>query len=182
MTPSKSMLNVKRLDFAKLDLRDALDLAILIEDEAEERYQQFAKLVGGRYAGDASDVFKMMAQNEAKHGAQLAERRKKLFKGQKRRVTRDMLFDAEAPDWGKPRTFMSAREAMEVALDSEVKAYEFFHLALKHVKDRHVKKLFEELKGEEKAHQALIKKKMRGLPVGPDVLDAEADEPGSDAG
>jgi len=46
------------IDFAKLHLRDALDMAILIEEEARDRYQEFARTVGGRYAGDAAEVFR----------------------------------------------------------------------------------------------------------------------------
>jgi rubrerythrin len=170
------------IDFSKLSLQDALDLAILIEEEAKERYEEFSRLVGGRYPGDADEAFREMAKNEAKHGEELAERRKKLFKGAKRRVDRSMLDDVEAPDRGKPRVFMSPRQAFEVALESEVKAYDFFAEALKHVKDRGVKKLFEELKGEEKKHQAYLKRKIKKLPPGPDVEESAADEPGSDAG
>ncbi len=170
------------IDFAKLDLRDALDLAILIEEEARERYQEFTKLVGGRYPGDAADVFARMAENEAKHHAELAAQRKKLFARQKVRVTRDQLDDVEAPDRGKPRVFMSARQAMEVALESEEKAYDFFAAALKHVKDAKVKKLFTELKAEEQKHKKLLQTRLAKLPKGPDVEESEADEPGSDAG
>jgi rubrerythrin len=170
------------IDFARLELRDALDLAILVEEEAKERYEQFAKLVGGRQEGDASDVFRMMAGYEAKHGAQLAERRRKLFGDQPSRVSRTMLDDVEAPDHGKPRVFMSARQAMEVALSSEEKAYDFFVEALEHVKDRDVRKLFEELRDEEVEHKKLLQGRLSGLPAGPDVEESEADEPGSDAG
>lgn len=170
------------IDFSKLSLQDALDLAILVEEEAKERYEEFARLVGGRYPGDADAAFLEMAGNEARHGQELAERRKKLFKGAKRRVDRSMLDDVEAPDRGKPRVFMSPRQAFEVALESEQKAHDFFAEALKHVKDRGVKKLFEELRDEEKKHQAWLKKKIAKLPTGPDVEEAAADEPGSDAG
>jgi len=170
------------IDFGKLDLRDALDLAILIEEEARERYTEFTKLVGGRYEGDAADVFRRMAENEAKHGAELAARRKELFGDAPRRVSRDLLDDVEAPDRGKPRTFMSPRQAMEVALESEEKAHDFFAEALKHVSDAKVKKLFEELKAEEKEHRALLRRKLGKMPEGPDVEESEADAPGSDAG
>jgi len=167
----------QELDFAKLTLQDALDLAILIEAEAEERYKEFAKIVGGRYQGDAGDAFLFMAENEAKHGQQLVARRKKLFGGKRRRVTRDMIDDVEAPDRGKPRVYMSPRQAFEVALESEVKAHDFFAEAVKHVKDAKVKRLFEELRKEEKTHQAYLKRKIKKLPPGPDVEESEADEP-----
>ena len=172
----------QKIDFSKLTLKDALDLAILIEEEAKDRYESFAKLVGGRYKGDADEVFKTMAGYEAKHGAELASRRAKLFGDQPRTVTRDLIEDVEAPDTGQPRVFMSPRQAFEVALRSEDKAYDYFDAALKHVKDADVRKLFEELRAEVVQHQQYIRKAMAGLPEGPDVEEAEADAPGSDAG
>ncbi|HVP65955.1 MAG TPA: ferritin family protein [Anaeromyxobacteraceae bacterium] len=172
----------QKIDFAKLSLKDALDLAILIEDEAKERYEEFTKVVGGRYKGDAADVFRTMVGYEARHGAALAERRKKIFGNAPSAVSADALDDAEAPDRGAPRVYMSARQAMEVALKSEEKAFDYFDSALKFVKDPDVKKLFEELRAEEVQHQEYIKKALASLPPGPDVEEADADEPGSDAG
>jgi rubrerythrin len=170
------------LDVKKLTLKDALDLAILVEEEAANRYLELSKSVGGRYQGDASDMFKMMIKNEAKHMKQLKDKRKKLFKGQRRVVTRDMLFDVEAPDYGAIRFNMSARQALEVALASEEKAHDFFAAASKAVKDPKVKKLFLELKEEEREHKVLLKKRIAKLPKGADVEIADIDEPGSDAG
>jgi rubrerythrin len=170
------------IDFAKLDLRDALDLAILVEEEARERYQEFEQLVGGRYPGDAADVFRTMAANEVKHGEQLAERRRALFGDAPRRVSRDLLDDAEAPDRGKPRVFMSPRQAMEVAIESEEKAQAFFAEAARHTGDPAVRALFEELRDEEGEHRKLLKSRIRKYPAGPDVEEADADAPGSDPG
>jgi rubrerythrin len=170
------------IDFAKLTLKDALDLAILIEEEARGRYEEFARLVGGRYKGDADEVFKNMAVYEAKHRDELKARRQKLFGSAPVTVSIDALDDVEAPDRGQPRVFMSPRQAMEVALVSEEKAWTFFDDALKHVKDADVRKLFEDLRAEEKQHQEYVKKAMATLPPGPDVEEEEADAPGSDAG
>ncbi len=170
------------IQIASLSLQDALDLAILMEEEARQRYDDFAGQVGGRYAGDASDMFRMMAGFEAKHGKELQERRRKLFADAPCRLTLDMLDDFEAPDRGKPRVFMGARQAMEVALSSEEKAYDFFQAAMKHVSDPTVRVLFEELGREELAHQELVKQQLAKLPPGPDLDDDEADEPGTDPG
>src|SRR6266498_1371960 len=108
------------IDFRTLNLQDALDLAIAIEEEAKERYDEFVRQVGGgRYGGDAADMFRTMAGYEERHGAELSDRRRELFGSAPRRITKEALDDAEAPDRGKPRVFMSGREAMEVALSSE---------------------------------------------------------------
>ena len=170
------------IDFASLSLQDALDLAIRIEEEAQERYQSFTTQVGGRYAGDASDMFRMMAGNEARHRAELAERRAQLFGDAPRRISPDAVEDVEAPDVSAPRVFMSARQALEVALASEEKAYDYFTAALEHVRDPDVRKLFTELQGEELKHQRLVREKIEKLPLGPDLDEEDADEPGSDAG
>jgi rubrerythrin len=169
-------------DYASLSLMDALDLAILVEEEARERYEEFARIVGGRYKGDAADMFRLMASYEQKHGSELAARRTQLFGDAPRNLTRDALYEIEAPDRNKPRVFMSARQAMEVALDSEEKAGAFFQEAAKHVQNAEVKKLFEELHQEELQHQRLVRERLAALPPGPDVEEDEADEPGSDAG
>jgi rubrerythrin len=170
------------LDLARLDLRDALDLSIHMEEEARQRYEEFAKLVGGRYPGDAAETFKQMASYEALHGSQLAARRKELFKDQPSRMSLDMLDDLEAPDRGAPRVFMSPRQALEVALAAEQKAFAFFDSALKHVKDQSVQTLFRELRDEEQEHQQILSSKLKKLPKGPDLTEEEADAPGSDGG
>lgn len=178
-TPSE--VNVA-IDFSRLELKDALDLAILVEQEARERYETFSRIVGGRYAGDAADMFREMARNEAKHETQLAERRKTAFGDAPRVVSRAMFEDVEAPEVTKPRVFMSARQAMEVALQSEEKAWEFFDKALAHVKDPYVKVLFQELRGEEAQHAAMVRARLEKLPAGPDLEEEDADEPGTDPG
>jgi rubrerythrin len=171
-----------RIDFSGFDLRDALDLAVLVEEEAQRRYEEFSRLVGGRYPGDAAEVFRTMAGNEAKHGAQLADRRRKLFGDAPRRVSPDLLDDAEAPDRGKPRVFMSARQAVEVAIESEEKAYQFFEASARAVDDPDVRKLFQELQREEELHRAFLVEKLAKLPKGPDLEEEDADQPGSDPG
>lgn len=170
------------IDFRSLDLRDALDLAILVEEEARDRYEEFVRIVGGRYRGDASDVFRVMAANEAKHRAELVARRRALFGDAPRRLSQELLDDVEAPDRGQPRTFLSARQAVEVALASEEKAEEFFAAAARAVSDPTVRTLFEELRGEEVHHAELLRRRLSDYAPGPDVEDDEADEPGSDAG
>ncbi len=161
-----------QLDFSKLNLQDALDMAVLIEKEAEERYLWFVDLLGEHYTGDAADFFKTMAGYERRHGEELAERRRALFGDAPARITADMIEDVEAPDSGKPRANMSPRHAMNVAMESEIKAYEFFNNALPGIQDTSVRKLFEELRDEETEHQDLLKVQMAKYP---DSLDPDVD-------
>jgi rubrerythrin len=167
-----------RIDFASLSLMDALDLAVLIEEEAKERYEEFAAQMDQHRTPDAARFFRLMAVNEAKHGMELAERRAQLFGDAARTVTRAMIFDVEAPDFDEARAFMSPRQAMKAALASEVKAHAFFVAALPTLKDAKVRALFEELRDEEVEHQALVKAELAKLPPDSGLSDDDfVDEP-----
>jgi len=166
------------IDFGALTLQDALDLAILVEEEAEERYLEFVDQMEKHHTRDAAQFFAAMAGNERRHGEELRARRRALFGNAPIRMKRSMLWDVEAPDYDQPRAFMSARQAMSVALASETKAHEFFVRAIPHLADPEVKRLFQELRDEEVLHQSLVREAMRGLPEEkePDPGDYE-DEP-----
>jgi rubrerythrin len=166
------------IDFASLSLQDALDLAILVEEEAQERYLEFVDQMEQHHTPEAARFFAMMARNEQKHGEELSARRHSLFGDAPRCVKRSMLWDVEAPDYDQPRALMSARQAMDVALASEKKAHEFFVQAIPHLGDPEVKRLFQELRDEEVLHQSLVREAMRSLPGArePDASDYE-DEP-----
>jgi erythrin-vacuolar iron transport family protein len=165
-----------KLDFSTLDLMDALDLAILIEAEALERYKFFVEQIGRRYAVDAASIFETMATNEEKHGRQLGDRRKKLFGDKPRRVSSTAIFDVEAPEFGAPRWNMSPLKAFQLALASEEKAYGFYDEAIKHVTDSTVRELFAELRDEETEHVRMVKDAIKALPPGSDVdLENEDD-------
>ncbi|MBT3218040.1 MAG: ferritin family protein [Proteobacteria bacterium] len=149
------------VDFAKLNLMDALDLAILIEIEALERYQLFAKQLG---AGDAGNVFSTMAESEAKHAKDLSERRESLFGNAPVNVSQSDIYDVEAPDVGSPRWNMSELNALNLALNSEEKAFTFYDQALPHVENGEVRQLFHDLRAEEVEHVELVKSIIAKLP------------------
>jgi rubrerythrin len=153
-----------RLDYSKLTLMDALDLAALIEIEAYKRYTQFAERLGSRDSGDAGAVFESMAVNESKHGDQLAERRLALFGDAPPVVKIDDIFDVEAPDFGAPSMNMSPLSAYQLALSSEKKAFEFYGQALRYVNQPDVKALFEELRDEEAEHVRMLEEIIAKLP------------------
>ncbi len=153
-----------RVDFSKLTLMDALDLASLIEVEAFQRYQLFAAQLGHRDPNDAASVFRSMAVNEKKHGEQLAERRRALFGDAPATVKLDDLFDVEAPDVGSPRWNMSPRKALELSLAAEKKAFAFYDEALPSVKQPDVKALFLDLRDEEAEHIHMVEAIIAKLP------------------
>jgi erythrin-vacuolar iron transport family protein len=150
-----------RVDFPTLSLMDALDLAILIEEEAYQRYTNFSSQIG---PADAGLFFKSMAENEAKHGKELLERRKVLFGDAFTRVDISDLFDVEAPEVGSIRRTMSVLQAFEVAVSAERKAYGYFDQALPQITDPDVHALFVELRDEEKEHIRMVQEAMEKLP------------------
>jgi rubrerythrin len=89
-----------------------------------------------------------------------------------------MLWDVEAPDYDQTRAFMTVRQAMQAALQSEEKAHAFFVAALPQVDDPKVQALFAELREEEILHQNLVRHELAKLAADP-VVDPEdfVDEP-----
>ena len=156
------------IDFGNLTLKNALDLAILVEEEAEERYREFVHQMETHHSPGVARFFRFMAVTEAKHGEELAERRQKLFGDAPREVERSMIFDVEAPEFYRTRAFMSVEEALDLAKDAENKAYEFFDKALPQIDDTTVRELFVELRGEEIEHIELVEKVRAKVETEPD--------------
>ena len=154
-----------RLDLSKLSLMDALDLATLIEMEAYQRYKMFASQLGHTGGYDAGAFFASMAENEAKHGQELEERRKALFGDTPMNVTLDDLFDVEAPEMGAAHRGMSTLQAFEVGLAAEKRAYDFYDVALTGITNAEVKELFTELRDEETEHVEMLREAMAKLPA-----------------
>lgn len=145
------------IDFDGLSLRDTLDLAIYVEEEAKERYEDFAQQMDAHHTPEVAEFFRFMAANELKHAEKLSAQRGSLFGSEARTADTSMLFDVEAPNFDAARAFMSVRAALDVALESEVKAYAFYDAALPDISDPGVKELFTELREEEKRHMELVK-------------------------
>ncbi len=172
------MASKQTLDFTTLDLRDALDLAILIEEEARDRYEELADQMENQHTGDAAKFFRQMIRNEARHGEELIARRRELVGNAPRRVDRSLLWEVEAPGYETVRAFMTLREALNVALEAEVKAHDFFDEALKHPMADPVRNLFTELKDEEVVHRDLVRQQLARLSADPEMTAEDiADEP-----
>ncbi len=157
-------MNTKGIDFDRLDLRDALDLAVLIEEEARDRYEELAEQMALHHTRDAARFFLFMQRNEERHRAELAGRRETLFGQQPVTVHREMIFDVEAPDYDEVRAGMPMRCAFALALHSEQRAWGFFDQLVSRLTDPAVRQLFEELRAAEVQHQDLVRREMERLP------------------
>ena len=153
------------IDFATLSLRDALDLAVLVEEEARDRYEELAAQLILHHTPEAAGFFTKMMRMEELHRKQLFDHRAKLFGGQPNTLRREMIFEVEAPAYDEVRMNMTHRQALEVALRSEQKAHEFFQSAIRTLASAEVKKIFEELCEEEVVHQRLVEAELAKLPL-----------------
>jgi len=109
--------------------------------------------------------FATMAENEAKHGQELEERRKAMFGDAPVQLTLDDLYDVEAPDMGAPHRGMSTLQAFEIGVAAEKKAYDFYDMALPGITDTDVRELFTELRDEEAEHVEMLRDAMTRLPA-----------------
>jgi erythrin-vacuolar iron transport family protein len=150
-----------RLDFATLTLRGALDFAVTIEEDAEERYREFARQVADPAV---AAFFREMVVSEGKHRRQLESRRAVLFRHQPRRFERLADAEGEAPPPDEVPATTSARQAIGLALRAEVRAWDFYDQAIPHVRDPDVRAFFEELRAEEVEHQQLLNDLLAKLP------------------
>lgn len=172
------MQKTRSIDWSNITLRDALDLAILIEEEAKDRYDEFVDQMEIHHNDEAVRFFRFMRHNEEKHQHQLEERRAARYGDEPRVVRREMIFDIEAPDYDEVRGYMTVREALETALRAEQKAHAFFVEALGNLADPEVRALFEDLKLEEIEHENLVRKEIAKLaPDGRWTTEDFADDP-----
>lgn len=166
------------IDFNALSIQDVLDLAILIEEEARERYLEFADQMAIHHTGPAADFFKKMAAIERTHAERLGQRRRAMFGDAPFAADRSLVIDVEAPEYQEVRAFMSTQDALDVAFQAEVKAYDFYDGALHTVEDAAVRELFEDLRSQERQHQAMIQGFKERLGEGSDFdPDDFVDEP-----
>jgi rubrerythrin len=154
------------IDFSSLSIKDALDLAILVEDEAQERYRELAEVLEAHDTPEAAKFFRFMVTCEAKHGDELRAKRQELFGDQTSCVDRSMLWDVEAPGYESARAFMTLHDALAVALAAEKKAFEFFDGALPEVEDPEVRELFTDLRQEEVEHMQMVRQQMKSAGQG----------------
>src|SRR5512135_38927 len=99
------------IDFANLDLRGAFDMAIMIEEDAQLRYEQLCRLIPDDVDGPGA-VFRMMARAESRHRSELEARRHVLFRGARRIAISVLDEGVESPDVDDGDLPTTAREAL----------------------------------------------------------------------
>src|SRR5689334_5760594 len=151
-------------DVTTLDVRSALDFAIMVEEDAQLGYERLASAIGDD-PGGAGAVCRMMAANEARHRRQLEARRDALASGSPPRIAVSIMDAAgvEAPAGADEALPPTTRAALAVALDAERRAPAFYRSAAARATDPESRALFEDLTREEEEHAALLLKKIAAL-------------------
>jgi rubrerythrin len=147
------------LDFSKLSGTDVLDMAIAIEDEAQIYYEQLADWVG-EDKQEVSDFFRRMAVRERRHHDQIVVHRQRLFGDAPESNADKVSWAVEMPDFYKVPDDVTLRQAFDIAMESETRAYDFYNGALEYKIDDNVTELFEGLRQAEADHQRLLREEM----------------------
>jgi rubrerythrin len=148
------------VDFSKMDGRDALDIAIVIEDEAQLAYEHLAEWVQGDGNTDAAEFFSRMAVREKRHKTEISERRKELYGDAPTRHDEDAPWEAEVPDYESLGREVSLEEAFNVAMGAETRAHDFYAEAIDYIEDQTVVELFDWLRKAEIEHQRMLTEEM----------------------
>jgi rubrerythrin len=143
-------------DFSRLDARDTLDIAIVIEDEAKLAYEHLAEWVRSDGNAEAADFFERMADLEERHKQAIVARRELLFGDAPVRHDEAAPWQAEVPDYEALGREVGIEDAFDVAIDAETRAHDFYNGALDYVDDPQIVELFEWLKKAEIEHKRLI--------------------------
>ncbi len=153
-----------QVDFSKLDAMDFLDLAIEVEKEARDHYHQLRGWVATEEGSDALVAFfDEMAGRELKHQQELEEQRREIFGDAPPRRADVAVWDVEAPDYDAISTKPTLREALEMALDMETRAFRYYTEAKEYVSDARILAILDGFRRAEAEHQRLVKNQLNAL-------------------
>ena len=146
-----------QVDFSRLDEQDVLDLAIQVEQEAEDGYLQLADWVGSDGNREASEFFVRMAGFEARHRQRLAARRQERFGDAPARHSAKAAWEVEQPDYAKIGRSVDLAQAFELGMEAERRAGEYYSEALAYASDSDVIELFRALAKAEEDHLRMLR-------------------------
>lgn len=150
-------------DFSMLKPMDILDLAIFVEEEAQEHYEQLASWVKDPSDPKVPAFLAKMAGLEALHRRQLAELREKKFGSTPANYSSNIAWEVEMPDYEKLGDTLSLAQALELAVDSEERAYQYYTEAKEYFSDEESLDLLEKLRLSELEHKRMLEEEIARL-------------------
>lgn len=152
------------VDFSKLDAMDFLDVAIEVEREAQEHYEQLVEWMTAVSDPAVVEFFTAMAGREARHREHLVVQRQEMF-GERppQHEIGKVPWQVEAPDFASVRDDMTLRQALEMSLAMEVRAHDYYAEAKEYARDARVEELLEGFRLAELEHQRLVRAELAKL-------------------
>ena len=145
-----------QVDFSRLDQQDVLDLAIQVEQEAEDSYLQLADWVGSDGNREASEFFTRMAGFEARHRQQLVSRRQELFGDAPPRHSSKAAWEVEQADYDRIGRAVGLEQAFALGMEAERRAGQYYSEAVAYASDPKVVDLFRTLAKAEEDHLRML--------------------------
>jgi rubrerythrin len=149
--------------------------ALAMEQEAAERYDELADQMEVHNNTEVAQLFKKMAEVERKHSARVLGK----IPG-KTPARRPPIASGEMPETiptSEAHYLMPPYHALELALECEQRAQEFFEQAESSTRDAKVRAAAREMAAEEREHVRLIKEWMRRVPKPEPGWDYDPDPP-----
>ena len=148
--------------------------ALAMEQEAAERYDELADQMEVHNNAEVAQLFRKMAEVERKHSARV------LGKMPSKAAARPPITSGEMPETiptSEAHYLMPPYHALELALECELRAQDFFEQAERSTRDAKVRAAAREMAAEEREHVRLIKEWMRRVPKPEPGWDYDPDPP-----
>ncbi len=168
------LLQPGRRDFASLDEREILSLAVAAEEEDGAIYAEIAERLAGRYPATAK-VFEGMAAEEDGHRRRLLDLYVQKFGTRLVPIRREQVrgFLERKPIW--LMEVMRLDAVRQLAFEMETAAQHFYTAAAARSTDASVRKLLGDLAVEERQHADLAGR-LESQALGPEEREAEKSE------
>lgn len=147
--------------------------AWLLEQEATQRYTEFAEVMETHNNREVADLFRSLAAQEAAH----AEHIRHKMRWQHPPTPNGADAAPEAPPLEEAHYLMQPWHALQIALQAEQKAQDFFAWLAQSCDDGELRRAALELQAEEKEHIALLQSWLRRVPEPAPDWDQDPDPP-----
>jgi rubrerythrin len=153
-----------QLDWSMLDAMDFLDMAVQVEVEAEDHYNELITWLKDTASPEALDFFEKMAVREARHRNQIKAKRAELFGDTPSRYPDWVPWEVEAPeDWQHVEPAVDLAKALEMSLAMESNARDYYANVIDYAQDTQVEEILVGLKAAEEEHVRLVQSEIDKL-------------------
>jgi len=170
---------MKQKDFSQLTSLDLLDLAIWAEEEAADRYGEFADQMELHHNVRAVEFFRKMQAREVEHFGRLQEERKR--RSDLPAAIEPLQFSdpIETPSYENSHYKMTPTHVFHMTLDAERRAVVFYKKLADILLDPEARDMARNLTEEEARHVEWVEEELTKLPPIPVDWDEDHDEPTS---